>query len=253
MKRKQLNFLMTGTGNVHADENPFLVALAEELPGVCVFQRKKGWGTLDANYAGARRQLRAAVKAHSPTRVVVIGHSEGSIHAMRLTQEKDVDLALACTPGICTFRDIMQFQHECRPPVTRKIRAMLNSELWRAPPEVFGPRDRRAILEYLTDVGFPTTDECVTHWLSFMSYDGSKILAAAQRQKLAFVFAKHDIYAPIEISLANINKIDPSIPQKHVYAFDHMFQTKKRKVSRTAVRQIVAMTRVPTKRCSATR
>ena len=243
-KTRQLNFLMTGTGSDGADQNPFLVALANDLPGVSVFQKKKAMGTLDGNYASVRRQLGAAVKANNTSRVVLVGHSEGGVHAMRLAKLPYVDLAVVCATAIGTFREIMLYQHECRPPVPCTIRAMLNSKPWSHPAETPGTRDRKAIRDWLTAVGWPTTDEFVNYNTSLLRYNGAELIRDAPGHKLVFVYAKHDMNVPMDLSVSNIQRVDTSIRVKQISAYDHNFRTKKRKqISRTALRQIVAVIR----------
>ncbi len=243
MRRKQLNFLMPGTGAFDADKSPFLAALADAMPGTSVFMKKKAMGTLDKNGASAQRQLRAAIKKHQPKRVVLVGHSEGGIHAMKLAGRSDVDLAVICATPVCTFQEAMIYQHECRPPVPAKIRKILNSEPWAKPSKKPGPRDRKAILDWLTEVGWPTTDEFVDYNTSLLRFSGAELLTAAPREKLLFVYAKHDMNVPKDISLKSIAAIDPGVRVMNVPAHDHEFRTRKKKhVSQATLHQIVAAT-----------
>lgn len=243
MKGRQLNFLMTGTGRDSADKNPFLVALAAELPGVSVFQHKNTMGTLESNLLGARRQLRAAVKANDPTRVVLVGHSEGGIHAMRLAKEPCVRLAVACATPICTHVEIARYQFECRGAVAPKFRRILNSQPYASPSKKPGAKDRDTVLKMFAALGWPAAPDHVDYTVSLLNFDGRAFVPDEGREKIVFAFSKHDMNIPSEVSISNLRKIDPTMPIRMLCATDHDFRTKRRRVSRTAVRQVVALTR----------
>lgn len=246
-KKRQLNFLITGTGWLNADKNRFLARLADALPGTSVFQQKKGMGTLEGNYRGALRQLRVAVQKHKPSRVVVVGHSEGAMHAMRLVKQPFVDLSIACTPAICTHLEVAWYQFRVRPPVSRDIRRMLNSQPYAKPSKRPGEKDRAAVRKMFKLLGWPCPAAQVKYTVSLLSFDGQDFVPDEGREKLICAFSKNDMNVPSELSIRNLRKIAPSIPIKMLCASDHNFRTKKGPISRTAVRQVVALTR-PNKR-----
>ncbi|MFA4917277.1 MAG: alpha/beta hydrolase [Syntrophales bacterium] len=239
-----LYFLITGMGKISSENDPFLRALSESLPGKSVFFRKNECGTLDRNYLLAKSQLLEAIRSHHSNRVVVVGHSEGGVHAMKLASEiEQVCLAVVVGTAICTFRDAMRyhFVSETAPwmaPVKGKLSEMLNSKPFVSPSDRPRLTERKALQQFLDIVDFHIDPQLFDCWVSYFPHDGKRLITEANRRKLLFIFPKRDSDTPVDFSIRNIRQFSRAIPVKKVHAFNHNFLTRKKTVSRVAVKQI---------------